>query len=282
MPPKGPPKLKFDFSPNTTLWQASNARWAARAAQLAYQEASTIRQTVKTWGFKRMYPLDRRETQAFVVCDDNLILVAFRGTEPIRLRDWMTDVDLAFAPFPRGRGHVHAGFWRALSYVWTDLMGIIKQEQTTGQSLWFTGHSLGGALATLATARLRLEYDKPVNGLYTFGQPRVGDRDFAMHFNQDFKRQAFRYVNNNDVVTRVPTRQMDYSHIGTFLYYTEAGELHNDISWWNKFLETVKGEMEDFLDPGPDFVKDHEMSSYVRNAEKNLGKKLILADTLVD
>ncbi len=281
MPPKAP-KIKFDFSPSTTFWRAHNARWAAKAAQLVYQDSSAIRQTVKAWGFSRMHYLDRRETQAFVMCDNNLILVAFRGTEPVKLRDWMTDIDLALTPFPCGRGRVHAGFWRALSYVWTDLLEIIRQEQTTGQSLWFTGHSLGGALATLATARLRLEYDKPVNGLYTFGQPRVGDRDFAMYFNQDFKSRAFRYVNNNDVVTRVPTRKMDYSHIGTFLYYTEKGDLHNDMSWWNRFVETVKGELEDFLDPGPDFVKDHDIGAYVKNADKNLGKKMALVDTIVE
>ncbi len=272
--------LKFNFNPNTTLWQANNARWCAEAAQLAYHSEANIRATVKTWGFERFYFLDRHETQGFVICNDNLILVAFRGTEPLNWRDWMTDLEFSLVTFPRRRGRAHVGFMNALNHVWPDLKDILRKEQQTSQSLWFTGHSLGGALATLATARLRLEDDKPVNGLYTFGQPRVGDRDFANFFNVDFKTRAFRYVNNNDVATRIPPRVMDYSHVGTFLYFDESGKLHNDINWWNRFVETVRGEVKDFLEPGPDFVKDHAIAAYVANTMKNIRKKMRLVDTI--
>lgn len=86
---------------------------------------------------------------------------------------------------------------------------------------------MGAALATLAAAYLRDAgrhpddpKDKPVNGLYTFGCPRAGNRDFERAFNQDSGARAFRFVNNNDIVTRVPPRELDYSHVGKFLYFS--------------------------------------------------------------
>jgi len=265
-----------EFDANTTRWNASNALLTAEASQLAYENPREIENTVTNhWGLSKFHYLEREDSQCFIAGNDDLLLVAFRGTQPDDLRDWMTDVDLKPVQFPGG-GQVHEGFFRALNLVWRDIVAIIAAEQTEAQSLWITGHSLGAALATLATARFRLEQDKPVNGLYTFGSPRVGDREFAMRFNADFRNRAFRYVNNNDVVTRVPMRQFDYSHVGTFLYYDTTGALQSDLHWWNRFLETVKGEIGDFLKPGFDFIKDHFISNYVENARKNLTAKPLL------
>ena len=97
---------------------------------------------------------------------DEIILVAFRGTEAVK--DFITDanVDLIAGPL---RGEVHEGLSEALTPVW----GTIKQTIANfrgagGKSLWFTGYSLGAGLATLAVARL-LNKGDPVDGLYTFG-----------------------------------------------------------------------------------------------------------------
>ena len=60
--------------------------------------------------------------------------------------------------------------------------------------MWLCGHSLGGALVTLAAARLLREGLSP-HGLYTYGHPRVGDRTgFVRKFNQHFRAWAFRFV----------------------------------------------------------------------------------------
>jgi len=274
----------FNFLPNTTFWQPENARWMAEAASLAYHGPAEIQATARTWGFDRFHFLDRKDTQGFVIAKNDMIIVAFRGTEITDLQDVMTDARIQLMKFPGRRGKAHTGFWGGLNLVWKDLLAIIQEEQKTAQPIFITGHSLGGALATLATARFRLEMDKPINGLYTFGAPRAGDRDFASAFNADFKPRAFRYVNNNDVITRVPAREMNYSHVGTFLYFDAKGELHNDLALWNRFVETVKGGLKDFLKPGPDFVKDHSMENYLANCKKrtNLSKRLVMADTLVD
>src|SRR5437879_3380091 len=166
----------FQFNPNTTRWQAQNALGLAMASQLAYENRATIDATSKTWGFTRSDflaspPGVEWDTQAFVASNADAVLVAFRGTEPDDLKDWITDADAVFAHTEVGP--VHYGFWAALQSVWTQLEQTIQQHQDRAQSLWITGHSLGAALATLATARLRRAL-KPIHGLYTFGSPRAG------------------------------------------------------------------------------------------------------------
>jgi hypothetical protein len=64
-----------------------------------------------------------------------------------------------------------------------------------------TGHSLGGALSTLATLHIatHTNFKKPI--LYTFASPRVGDPKFADHF---ANLECFRVANSENIVTTVP------------------------------------------------------------------------------
>ncbi len=97
-----------------------------------------------------------------------------------------------------------------LHYIWLDVWKTLQKERGM-RSLWITGHSLGGALAVLATAKLRFEKAQPVSGLYTYGQPRVGDFEFCSRFDQGFGDYTFRFVNFQDIVPRVPLRNMNYT-----------------------------------------------------------------------
>jgi triacylglycerol lipase len=104
-----------------------------------------------------------------------------------------------------------------------------------------------------------------VNGLYTFGQPRVGDETFATVCARRMAGQYFRFVNNNDTVTRVAPRVLGYAHTGEVRYIDTDGKVQSDIGFWDRFLERVKGRMEDFLRPGTDGLKDHAMKHYVEH-----------------
>jgi triacylglycerol lipase len=266
----------FNLNASTTRYEPETAFWLAKAAQLAYEDEPSIKAQAEAWGFDRVRFFSKRETQAFTMGNDRAIVTAFRGTEKDKIIDWMTDIDIELIPAPGGR--VHAGFFRALTYVYPELRAAIAEFQTQGQSLWFTGHSLGGSLATLAVAKLRFEEDKPIYGLYTFGQARTGDREFERNFNLDFKSRTFRFVNNNDVIPRVPPRSLGYSHVGTFLYFDTDGNLHGDIAWWYRLLDGISGRIDDFLKPGADGIKDHDLGRYIAHLEKNLNldRKLLL------
>ena len=263
----------FDFAARTRDYSRINAYWLGKAAQIAYGTFDAARQETCLWGLTEFQNFESRdtETQAFVAGDNAMLIVSFRGTEKA-LKDWLTDFDAAFVNGPCGM--VHEGFLVALNSVWKDLWNYLA-TQRRGRALWVTGHSLGAALATLTVAKLRFERDEPVNGLYTFGQPRTGDRDFAGRFDADFARQTFRYVNNNDIVARVPPRSSGYSHVGSFRYFDKNGVQDDQMDWWDKVVDRMKGNIDEILNSkvGIDGIKDHAIANYVRCLEtaKNSG-----------
>ena len=270
----------FDFVPFSTQYEPKNALLLAKAAQLAYyHDEDYVQRQLTGWGLPESYHFDHKETQGFVATNDEAIILAFRGTEVPQLRDWMTDLRTWLDPGPQGE--VHSGFQKALHDVWDEVWSQIQiyqgQKQDgaiitgSGKSLWITGHSLGAGLATLAAAKLRLEMDEGVFGLYTFGSPRVGDRVFAEAFNAAFGKYAFRFVNDNDVVSRIPLRKMRYSHVGRLIYIDSQGDLHDDIGWWWRFLERIKAGIEDYLDDDkvPKAYLDHDIRDYIAALENN-------------
>ncbi|KAL6049195.1 C2 domain-containing protein [Balamuthia mandrillaris] len=87
-----------------------------------------------------------------------------------------------------------------------------RKKGSRKREIWITGHSLGGALATLFTAKLLLDYpqiNKRIGGLVTFGQPRLGDIHFARFMEERLmttkgRQRYLRFVNNNDIIPRLP------------------------------------------------------------------------------
>ncbi len=273
---------EFKFVHNTTTFNLQNALSLALCADLAYENETTIKEKVKSgWGFIDCEFIEKKDddTQLFVMSNDNMVVVAFRGSEP-NIKDWGKNFTFPFVDGPFG-GKVHKGFYSGVSNVWDELITAIEDFKSSGEkSLWFTGHSLGGALATLSVARL-LADGLPVDGLYTIGQPRVGDEVFARNFNLDFKPYTFRFVNNNDIVTRVPPRALLFRHIGTFKYFNKDGDLVDDIIWWNRFIDRLSGRVESvFKDSSKekeftDGINDHDRKNYIALIEKAIQKNSV-------
>ena len=115
---------------------------------------------------------------------------------------------------------MHRGFKTALDEVWEKegLLDYLRIKGNPRRTVWFTGHSLGAALATLAAQR----YGQ-VRGLYTYGSPRVGDLDFK----RAFLVPTYRFVNHDNIVTKVPPPLL-YQHIGGLKYIDGEGLLHNN------------------------------------------------------
>ncbi len=260
----------FPFVSDTTAYSLSNAYWLARAARIAYQDKDKIEPAVRQIGLDKFAFLSKDDTEGFVAANDKIVVVAFRGTQPSHLKDLLADAKIHKESGPLS-GVVHRGFLNAFELVQVAMFDTIRRfrDPRQPQSLWCTGHSLGAALAVIAVAKL-LADGQTVNGLYDFGQPRVGDQDFVDEFERRLSGRYFRFVNNNDTVTRVPPRGLGYSHGGAVRYIDSDGVIQSDMSFWNSFLDRVKGRMEDFLEPGTDGLKDHSMELYEGHIEKAL------------
>src|SRR5579883_414042 len=262
----------FYFQPKAFGYHPNNAYSLALASELAYErDQQKAQQRGKDWGFEQMLFFDRGGTQAVLLYDADKIIVTFRGTEPDVLDDWITDIKIRKTTGPGG--NVHRGFKEALNWIWLDVEKAIeaireavpKEKQ---QTLWFAGHSLGGALATLATALCKFnEQPFAVHGLYTYGQPRVGSEKFAAAFNGVFKSQTFRFVNNADIVTRVAPSICDYGHVGQIKYFDKDGTCKSDtdLSWWSTFWDRVEGDLDHYRNCSPkgrmpNSIADHDLS----------------------
>ena len=92
--------------------------------------------------------------------------------------------------------------------------------------LWITGHSLGGAMATLASVRLASEGYK-VRAVYTYGSPRVGDR----FFRDSYRLANYRFVNDNDLVPHLPFRWC-YKHVGKLRLVDGNGDFTEEQAAW--------------------------------------------------
>lgn len=139
-----------------------------------------------------------------------IVVVAFRGTEPDDPKDRTADIRFRKVKWS-GAGKVDRGFWEGLPD-----MDVLARLIPVGGRVLYTGHSLGGAFATLAAAL------HPHRDLYTFGSPRVGNKKFAISMHGI---DHARYVDCCDVVTRVPLWLMGYVHAGRRHYINRHGEV---------------------------------------------------------
>jgi len=242
------------FDPNATSYSPSNALILAEACLLAKEPGETIKQKLENvWKTPNVKFVSKThegklifsrsiDTQAFVAGNDQFIIVAFRGTEPDNINDWKTNFHFIKYSVPNSNDTVvHKGFWDALDLAWDELMEHIRKFRNQEQPIWLTGYSLGGALATLAAFRLTQE-GFPFQGLYTFGQPRVGSWNFSEVFNQSHRHKVFRFVNNNDFVTFVPPVSLRYAHIGQLCYLTANQKIaHGGLTFLKAMWDRIIG-----------------------------------------
>ncbi|NWF39389.1 lipase family protein [Mariprofundus sp. NF] len=262
----------FRYTSNS--YQSVNGWWLAEASLLVYvRDRSFVAEKLKSAGLPHCHFFENRGTQSFVAHNENFAIICFRGTEVSEIEDIVTDLDLPLSAHD-GRGLVHRGFKKALDLVWNmtdcDSHNMLNHLNTicsenSGLTLWFTGHSLGAALATLAAER-----SPKADGLYTFGSPRVGDHDFA----DNYTTATYRFVNNNDIVTMVPPA-ISYRHIGQLKYIDDAGLIHDNPNCWLQMKNRITGHVGHLgdlfnswshgdLDAIPsDYLNDHAPIYYV-------------------
>ena len=213
-----------------TEFEIGNARAMAWMSQLAYEtdEPGKIRDILKLWSLglvddgvvveESKTVLPQASTHCFVASGPNVAVVAFAGTDPVSLANWITDFD----------AHLEAtgaaeGYEVAAEIVWPKLKLLVEKCVRPGGKVFVTGHSLGGALAALIAARISIRLHIDVDAVYTFGMPRAGNAVFAKSYNDDLGSRTYRLVHGEDIVPTVAPSSFGFRHIGRFLHCERQG-----------------------------------------------------------
>lgn len=250
------------------------AYWMARFSKAAYMrlgdgspDAGGILAGLRSEdpGIADVIAFHNESSSAILVEHADYYALAFRGSDEVR--DWIDNINTI--PISALFGKFHRGFYGALERIWPDISSYyqsrrleLKQIDSKPKGLFLTGHSLGGAMATIAASRL-IEKDYPFTGVYTFGQPRAVTAATADVFNARARSRFYRFQNNNDIVTRLPARMMGYSHVGTYMHILQNKTIVNDPGLWLQFLDFKDGIVDDIQDRDFATFEDHMMEDYM-------------------
>jgi triacylglycerol lipase len=244
-----------------------NAWWLADAALLAYWSEAPANAIWARANLQFTF-LSRDGIQCHVGWTNTFVIVAFRGTQPDEWQDLFDIIRIRHQTWALG-GKVHSGFLDAHNRIWESLEEVLKELDPTRRAVWFCGHSLGGALATLSMDRLQ-----GARGLYTIGSPRVGDRQFAESFDRRHPGRCFRYVNHRDVVTHMPpvlTLTGSYQHLSGRRYIDEQGSISRGVAsiadslwlpWTWRLAVRAVGDVATPVAALPDALVDHTPRRY--------------------
>jgi Lipase (class 3) len=180
----------MDYSPSLALA-------LARSSKLAYERSSIVG--------------DKTDTQIWVEDQPGCRVFSFRGTQASSAKDWLTDLDAPLVRLDETSATVHQGFLRASDEV-IDAVASMCQPKPDTINI-FTGHSLGGALAHLVSARLALRGIQ-VSCVYTYGSPRVGGWNWYSLYQEMLGEKTFRVKHRGDLVPCLPWILGFYRHVG--------------------------------------------------------------------
>jgi triacylglycerol lipase len=235
----------------------------AKLAADAYGIESAVKKIVKEHGFTKVKFYDNGGAQAYRFESPTDVVVACRGTQPSEFNDLKADLK-AFPVKSETVSRVHRGFKNEVDELWP----MVKPDvENVKKKLWFCGHSLGAAMATIMAARCSHDYDLPDPvQLYTYGSPRVGWHTYVNSLNLDHMR----WQNNNDIVTRVPLMIMGYKHHGHNCYIGHDGTIDTGgkLNIWKRFIDRLKGMWGGIKHLKIDNFSDHAMAEYIPHIEK--------------
>ena len=232
----------------------------ATLAKIAYMTEKDSKPIAHTMGYTKIKLIDHKGAECLFLENNERIVLAFRGTEPKEFSDIKADLKAWKRPSETD-GMVHQGFFDYLERIWDSVVRHINYGDRENKELYICGHSLGGAMATLAASRL----EDRVIACYTYGSPRVGGsvwRDKA-HF------LHYRYVNNNDVVPKVPLWLMGFRHHGELHYINYYGNIRA-LTPWQRIKDGWRGRMKAWSKLELfDGARDHSMDAYERKIANN-------------
>jgi triacylglycerol lipase len=202
------------FDPLLTSYDRDNAWWMAELSRLVYRhdvpEQAPLTPSRAFFLAKaglretRFFDAPKAGAQAFLVVSEQPAFAAlvFRGTEQVA-SDFAADLADFHVTSDSEIVDVHSGFRNQLDALWDE---IEKELAKLTCPVFYAGHSLGAAMATLAAAR------RPPQAVYAFGCPLVGNSAFAR---QTARLSIHRVVDGSDIITVVPPSKFGFVHTGT-------------------------------------------------------------------
>lgn len=214
-------------------------RVAVRAAALIYEDWAVVASALAGVGMDIMNIWMHADAEAMLIApkDGTWAMLVFRGTQASEghMTDIWTNVRVPRTTWS-GAGKVHWGYDVAARKLWDRFRIELADLEIP---YYVTGHSLGGAVATITTGYIELSSDIPEPaGLITFGSPRAGNREFA----ESIRTAHARFVHGWDIAPTWPPGGL-FWHVG----------------------EKIKLETESVL-PCP--IGDHSIERYVRQIDK--------------
>tara|TARA_B100000242_G_scaffold280671_1_gene240239 strand:+ start:727 stop:1470 length:744 start_codon:yes stop_codon:yes gene_type:complete len=233
----------------------------AKLAKIAYYNKKEATSQAKKLGFTTTEFYDKKGSQAYRFMNKTDLVIACRGTEPTCWNDISADLK-AIPVMAETVSRVHKGFKEEVDELWPMVCEDINRKVNIKKDLWFCGHSLGAAMATIMSSRAK--HNESLNDpieLYTYGSPRVGWRKYVKSLNVVHHR----WRNNNDIVTKVPLLLMGYVHHGELHYITSDGKKGKP-----GFIDWCKGMWSGIKEKKFDSIGDHDIQAYHDQIEKAL------------
>lgn len=229
------------------------------------------------------------DTQAFVLKKDDTVFVVFKGTE--KTWDWIVNLYLKFTNDMKV-GSYHSGFMLAsrLSFdeVGTHFISVLKAYPNSKVVL--TGHSLGGAMATMYAYILKKDHPSiEIESVVTFGQPRCGNFKFTDYLNS-LKLDYKRFVNKGDYIADVPIpfRRGLWSHSGTGFVLSDSAMLLESVNYEStisfhyltpliaiyQLLKSKNFKVKEIKkEERKKISSNHEMPLYIKRIEEEIARK---------
>ena len=185
----------------------------ALMSEQAYLDPVDAEPAYRKLGFDRFTAIVKGTMIGYLVSDEDVVVIAFRGTVADEISDWLANLDCLSVDTPQGA--IHQGFFNAYNSMKDQIMKVLGGRRP--KYLWITGHSLGGALAVVCAYDLVENEKIALDGVITFGQPMVAHKQLAIYLDKLLLGHFAHFVNEADIVPRIPPSP--FVHFGSLVWF---------------------------------------------------------------
>lgn len=241
----------------TRSFSFENALHLANLSQLVYEKSDDdIKEKCGYKNIKHFNTYGGAGAHCYGFENNDHIILSFRGTEPTSFKDIKTNLNMIPGKDYDGldKGKIHTGFRDDIDTIWEDILDWLKTKSK--KQIYTCGHSLGGAMSGIAASRLKGSI------CYNYGCPRIGNEKWTKEFNKN--SVMYRFVNNSDIVPKMPPIWMRYKHTGDLFFINKDGKIRKNPSSFEKIQNLCK------LSEG---INNHAMIDYCSSIKDWVEKK---------